>query len=199
MQAVKLVVVGDEGVGKTCLLITQTTGKFSESITTFDNYENYITVDGRKFNVGLWDTAGNEEYDRLRPLSYPRTDVFILCYSINSATSLANITTKWFPEVVHHCPNVPILLLANKVDLRSDPATLHYMEEAGATLITYQAGLDTARSLGIAEFKECSSLTKEGLQDAVESAIRLVVNGGVGSVTKYKKQSKKVKKSCFMQ
>jgi hypothetical protein len=62
----------------------------------------------------LWDTAGQEDYDRLRPLSYPDTDVILMCFSIDSPDSLENIPEKWTPEVRHFCPNVPIILVGNK-------------------------------------------------------------------------------------
>ncbi len=63
-----------------------------------------------KVSLGLWDTAGQEDYDRLRPLSYPQTDVFVLCFSVISPTSFTNITNKWIPEIRHHCPDKPIIL-----------------------------------------------------------------------------------------
>ena len=49
--------------------------------------------------LALWDTAGQEDYDRLRPLSYPDTDVILMCFSIDSPDSLENIPEKWTPEV----------------------------------------------------------------------------------------------------
>lgn len=74
--------------------------------------------------LALWDTAGQEDYDRLRPLSYPDTDVILMCFSVDSPDSLENIPEKWTPEVKHFCPNVPIILVGNKKDLRNDPATI---------------------------------------------------------------------------
>ena len=68
----------------------------------------------RQVELALWDTAGQEDYDRLRPLSYPDTDVILMCFSIDSPDSLENIPEKWTPEVKHFCPNVPIILVGNK-------------------------------------------------------------------------------------
>lgn len=70
-----------------------------------------MQVDGIQVSLGLWDTAGQEDYDRLRPLSYPQTDVFLICFSIASPSSFENVTSKWYPEIKHHCPDAPIILV----------------------------------------------------------------------------------------
>ncbi|KAJ1826296.1 Rho GTPase protein rac1 [Coemansia sp. RSA 2599] len=144
-------------------------------------------VDGKPINLGLWDTAGQEDYDRLRPLSYPQTDVFLLCFSLVSPPSFENTRTKWHPELRHHAPNVPTILVGTKLDLREDRDTIEKLKEKGMQPITYPQGLNMAKELQCVRYLECSALTQKGLKGVFDEAIRAVLNPSSPSDTKRKK------------
>ncbi|XP_061904814.1 ras homolog family member Gb [Entelurus aequoreus] len=178
MQTVKCVVVGDGAVGKTCLLISYTTGAFPKEYipTVFDNYSSQVTVDSRIISLNLWDTAGQEEYDRLRTLSYPQTHVFIICFSISSPASYENVKHKWHPEVSHHCPGVPILLVGTKSDLRNNAEILRKLKEQNQAPVTHHQGSALARQIQAVRYLECSALNQDGIKDVFAEAVRAFLN-----------------------
>jgi len=178
MHAIKCVVVGDGAVGKTCLLISYTTNAFpGEYIpTVFDNYSASVMVDGKTISLGLWDTAGQEDYDRLRPLSYPQTDVFLVCFSLVSPPSYENVKTKWYPEISHHAPSTVILLVGTKLDLREDPETIRKLSERRMAPMSYQQGLQMAKDIKAVKYLECSALTQKNLKTVFDEAIRAVLH-----------------------
>lgn len=173
MENVKCVVVGDGAVGKTCMLFSYSQNVFPTGYipTVFDNYIANIMVDRKVIQLSLWDTAGQEDFDRLRPLSYPHTDVLLICYSIASPTSFANVKTKWIPEVFHYAPGVPIVLVGTQSDTRGDASMVEQLSSKGVKMVSQEEGSALAKSIG-AVFHECSALTQENLANVFMDAIR---------------------------
>lgn len=123
-----------------------------------------MVVDGIQVSLGLWDTAGQEDYDRLRPLSYPQTDVFLICFSVASPSSFENVTSKWYPEIKHHCPDAPLILVGTKIDLREDRETLSALSEQGLSPLKREQGQKLANKVRAVKYMECSALTQRGLK-----------------------------------
>lgn len=177
MQNIKSVIVGDGAVGKTCLLVSYTTNAFPHDYipTVFDNYSANVMVDGQPISLSLWDTAGQQDYDRLRPLSYPQTDVFIIAFSILSPISFQHVKNKWFPEIKHHAPEAPYVLVGTKCDLRNDQSIIQKLSLKGMEIVKESEAKVLAEEIGAACYMECSALTQEGLKEVFDSSIRVAM------------------------
>ncbi|CAI0435607.1 unnamed protein product [Linum tenue] len=160
---IKCVTVGDGAVGKTCLLISYTSNTFPTDYvpTVFDNFSANVVVDGSTVNLGLWDTAGQEDYNRLRPLSYRGADVFILAFSLISKASYENIAKKWIPELRHYAPGVPIILVGTKLGLISSSASLLLFRNLSLTIGFLFKGEELKKLIGAPAYIECSSKTQQ--------------------------------------
>ncbi|AET40793.1 Rho family GTPase RHO5 Ecym_6421 [Eremothecium cymbalariae DBVPG len=210
MRSVKCVIVGDGAVGKTSLLISYTTNSFPQDYipTVFDNYSTTIAVpdpqsstgEQQLFKLNLWDTAGQEEYDRLRPLSYPQTDIFLICFSVNEPVSFINVSEKWFPEIRHNtnyenmelfleCGKYPILLVGTKADLRDDEHEEDRLREMNTDFVSQPEIDRIVHQCGFMGYVECSAATQEGIREVFERAIDCVVYKPERLINKNKKHS----------
>ncbi|CAB1343466.1 unnamed protein product, partial [Coregonus sp. 'balchen'] len=190
----KCVVVGDGAVGKTCLLMSYANDAFPEEYvpTVFDHYAVSVNVGGKQYLLGLYDTAGQclfpspnfslslllparnvfqEDYDRLRPLSYPMTDVFLICFSVVNPASFQNVREEWVTELQEYAPSVPYLLIGTQIDLRDDPKTIAKLNDMKEKPITTEQGQKLAKGIGACVYVECSALTQKGLKTVFDEAI----------------------------
>eukprot|EP01117_Protostelium_nocturnum_P010978 TRINITY_DN397_c0_g1_i1.p1 TRINITY_DN397_c0_g1~~TRINITY_DN397_c0_g1_i1.p1 ORF type:complete len:213 (-),score=68.64 TRINITY_DN397_c0_g1_i1:205-843(-) len=210
-QDIKVMVVGDGSVGKTCLLISYTTNSFPGEYvpTVFDNYNANAIVEGNPVNLGLWDTAGSDEYDSLRPLSYPGTDVFLICFSIFSPDTFHNVYKKWCPEINEHSPDTPIIVVGTKSDLRGKAEAVNHLKENGQEPVTEEQGRMLAQKIGAKKYLECSALSQEGLAKVFEEAVKVILfpnkeeepstEGGKKGKKDKKEKGEKKDKDCLIQ
>ncbi|KAM7500744.1 hypothetical protein LguiA_025158 [Lonicera macranthoides] len=160
---IKCVTVGDGAVGKTCMLISYTSNTFPTDYvpTVFDNFSANVVVDGQ------------EDYNRLRPLSYRGADIFLLAFSLISKASYENIYKKWIPELRHYAPTIPIVLVGTKLDLREDRQYLS--DHPGSTPITASQGEELKKMIGAVAYIECSSKTQQNVKAVFDTAIKVAL------------------------
>ncbi|CAJ0582861.1 unnamed protein product, partial [Mesorhabditis spiculigera] len=167
----KLVVVGDSFTGKTSLLHSYTEQRFvtKYDTTVFDNFAMSVSIEGKRFLVNLFDTAGKEGYAHLRTLSYPQTNVFLLCFSMTDATTLDSCQSIWMPEIRKYTGHmVPVLLIGTKEDA--------WENQPESDRISVEKVKRLAEEMGCASFVACSALTQRGLKQVFDEAF-LAANG----------------------
>ena len=124
-------------------------------------------IDSKLINICLWDTAGQEDFDKLRPLSYPQTDIFMICFSLISPISFENVRNKWVPELQLHMPGTKYILVGTKLDMRNDPKY---------NSISYEQGYELSKEINADKYIECSSLTTKNIKHVFEEVIRCHLN-----------------------
>jgi len=123
----------------------------------------------------LVDTAGQEDYDRLRPLSYNKADIFLVCYSVVIPSSFTNVKENWVPELKEHASNVPFILVGTQIDLREDAKLIQELSQSKQQPITTKMGQKKAHKLGAACHRECSAVTMDGIKEVFDEAIHTVL------------------------
>ncbi|KAI4279038.1 MAG: hypothetical protein LQ337_000553 [Flavoplaca oasis] len=147
-----------------------------------------IFVDGVHLELSLWDTAGQEEFDRLRSLSYDDTHTIMLCFSVDSKDSLENVESKWVGEIAENCQGVKLVLVALKCDLRAlsddDENTLDTdtsQPRKEPDMIDYKEGLEVARRIQALRYLECSAKRNRGVNEAFTEAARVALSVKTGT------------------
>ena len=165
----ELVLVGDEACGKTSLCNAFMHVDFTNEYvpTGLQKYEPDTEVDGKK--IILWDTSGKEN-DQQRNQAYsPEMNVIVMCFAVNNPRSLQSIIARWIPEVRRQFSfNVPILMVANKIDLRKNTVA----GRIRSAEVDTEEGRSIAEKIGAWEYLECSALTREGVDNVFENALR---------------------------
>lgn len=128
----------------------------------YDSREHTLEVDDVSYKIMLYDTAGQEEYDKLRIvyLKNKEPDVIILCYAVDNINSYKNIQHKWIPELQNRAP---ILLVATKIDIRRK------------NHITFEKGEELQRKIKAKSFVECSSKEFINIDSVFEEAVRVSI------------------------
>ncbi|KAJ1823813.1 hypothetical protein GGH91_000284 [Coemansia sp. RSA 2671] len=172
----KAVVIGDGACGKTCLLHVFREGQFPSTDryipTIFDTWVADMEVDNTPVELALWDTAGQEDFDRLRFLCYPDANIIIICFSVDSPDSLNNVYDKWHPEAEQNAPNSPIVLVALKLDLRFNENTQRELAGYQEAPVTLEQGQEMARRIKAVSYIECSSIENFNVRQVFEVAAR---------------------------
>ncbi|XP_034284666.1 rho-related GTP-binding protein RhoF [Pantherophis guttatus] len=184
----KAVVVGDGGCGKTSLLLVHAKGAFPEQYapSVFEKYTTNVIVGKKEVILHLYDTAGQEDYDRLRPLSYQSTHVVLICYDVMNPFSFDNVLIKWIQEVNHFCRGIPILLVGCKTDLRKDKEHLKKLRSAQQEPITYKQGEEACCKIGASVYLECSAKFRENIEPIFREAASIALS----AIKKAKRQNK---------
>ncbi|XP_064603912.1 cdc42 homolog [Liolophura sinensis] len=170
-SSIKCVIVGDAAIGKTCLSSKFATGKYHSEYnpTTFDNFVVTLPGPSSSYVLSIFDTAGQESFDRLRVLSYVGCKVFIVCFSVVSPKSFKSVEANWIEEINHYMPRTPFILVGTRSDLR------RAVRQRGAAVVSKEQGFQLADRIGAECYVECSALSGEGLRDVFVNAMEVAL------------------------
>lgn len=202
-KELKLTFVGDGYVGKTCLLWSYVYKHFPKDYvpTVFEMHAVKTNYNGEQYSLSLYDTAGQEDWETLRIMAYPDTDVIVLCFSITRADSMENVKTKWIPELLKYSPNTPIILCGTQVDLRTansfisatqnENTSVNYsksqqVSNPNTICISTREGEELKSRINAYKYIECSALTRQNINEVFDACIAA-----------YVQSQTPVKPSCF--
>ncbi|CCF57325.1 hypothetical protein KAFR_0C03330 [Kazachstania africana CBS 2517] len=159
----KILLIGDSGVGKSCLLVRFVEDKFSPSFITtigIDFKIKTVEINGKKIKLQLWDTAGQERFRTITTAYYRGAMGIILVYDVTDEKTFANIN-KWFKTVTEHAnDDAQLLLVGNKNDMDT-------------RVVSCEQGEVLAKELGL-PFVESSAKDNNNVSDIFLSLAKLI-------------------------
>merc|ERR1711998_96899 len=163
---IKLLLIGDSGVGKSCLLCRYSDDVFNSNFITpigIDFKIRTIELDGAKIKLQIWDTAGQERFRTITQAYYRGAMGILLVYDVTDDKSFNNIRT-WMRNIEQHAnEQVVKILLGNKCDMPDKK------------MVTWEQGNDLAKEYGI-EFFETSAKTNVKVEEAFTAIARAIKN-----------------------
>jgi len=194
VKNVKITVVGSGGVGKTSLILVYANEEFptTHEATIFDSKSVLRQFENETVSVDIHDTAGQEDYANLRPLGYPGTSVFILCFAINNRNSFEKIARQWVPEIVRFDFDAKIILIGTKSDLKSPDEVASSSDE-----VTWEEGQTLAKKLKLkGGYWECSSKTNSNVKTVFDNALKLAFNKRIDKGRKNPRVHHVLRRAC---
>ncbi|KAK9447263.1 small GTPase superfamily [Limtongia smithiae] len=163
-KTLRVVTVGDGACGKTCLLMAFAERTYQERYipTVFERRTKSLSSRQGPVTLDLIDTAGQEEFARLRPMFYQDADVILIAFSIDSKVTLENALDVWWPEATHYCPSgTPMVLVGLKSDLRG----------VSPNVVSQSDATGTAGRMGGVPYVECSAKEQIGIDEVFQAAV----------------------------
>ncbi|KAL6070559.1 RHO4 protein [Balamuthia mandrillaris] len=176
-HSAKIVVVGDVAVGKTSLVSSFVHNEFEEEYTPYTSLETdvaNINIDSQPWNLNIAIAPGGESHTRLRPQVYRGADIVLLCFDVSKPASFESIYSLYWPEIASACPTAPLMVVALKVDLRNDSATLTSLSSNSLSVIDSTQGQELTNMLAAKQYVECSAATQQGVHSVFEEAARAI-------------------------
>jgi small GTP-binding protein len=179
MKNVKIVVVGDDEVGKSCLLLTYMTKDFpgKSVITDFPDWHTSVWVENQRIKLDIFETDAGRNWKSSRLESYEGADVFLICFSLVEPKSLENVQSMWMTEIKEYCTNTPYFLVGTKSDLRDEfDQRADKYKRKGWEKVPKSKGEDMKEAIKAEAYFESSSKNQSNLNEVFETAIKLVLN-----------------------
>jgi small GTP-binding protein len=153
----------------------------------FSGFAPTLRIDNRTIHWVLFDTNGDDDYKRLRPITYTDTDIFIICFELSDSLSFIDYIKKWKDEISIHVPNAPFMIVATKSEIRDDKKMMKEFDDAGEEIKSIEWYNEESKKIGAEAYIECSAKNLKNLTEVFNESIRIAIKHKTSSkITKSK-------------